>query len=256
MGGPIPVSPRPAAPVQRAFDRGPEALRPLEIIPHAAPFAEGSALIRLGRTHVLCAASVEDRLPRWLMGKGRGWVTAEYAMLPRATRERTQREATAGRQGGRTVEIQRLIGRSLRAVVDLEALGERQIILDCDVLQADGGTRCAAITGAYVALALACNRLKQEGLLMGSPLKAQVAAVSVGIVDGTPLLDLCYQEDSRAQTDANVVMTDGGAFIETQATAEVAPFTRADLLQLLDLAEHGLRHLFAAQRAAIATDLE
>src|SRR5579884_506336 len=251
MGGPIPVSPRPAAPVQRAFDRGPEALRPLEIIPHAAPFAEGSALIRLGRTHVLCAASVEDRLPRWLMGKGRGWVTAEYAMLPRATRERTQREATAGRQGGRTVEIQRLIGRSLRAVVDLEALGERQIILDCDVLQADGGTRCAAITGAYVALALALRRLQAQKKLKRDPLKAAVAAVSVGVVRGVPLLDLDYDEDAVADVDCNIVMTDAHAFVEIQGTAEREPFLPSTLDILLTLASIGLDRLFAAQQAAL-----
>jgi len=237
--------------VQRAFDRGPEALRPLEIIPHAAPFAEGSALIRLGRTHVLCAASVEDRLPRWLMGKGRGWVTAEYAMLPRATRERTQREATAGRQGGRTVEIQRLIGRSLRAVVDLEALGERQIILDCDVLQADGGTRCAAITGAYVALALALRRLQAQKKLKRDPLKAAVAAVSVGVVRGVPLLDLDYDEDAVADVDCNIVMTDAHAFVEIQGTAEREPFLPSTLDILLTLASIGLDRLFAAQQAAL-----
>ncbi len=242
--------------MSRIDGRAADELRPIEIIPGWSKHAEGSALISVGDTRVLCTASVGESVPPFLLGRGQGWVTAEYSMLPRATHSRSDREATRGKVGGRTHEIQRLIGRSLRAALDLKALGERSITLDCDVLQADGGTRCAAITGAYVALALACNRLKQEGLLMGSPLKAQVAAVSVGIVDGTPLLDLCYQEDSRAQTDANVVMTDGGAFIETQATAEVAPFTRADLLQLLDLAEHGLRHLFAAQRAAIATDLE
>ena len=237
--------------MQRAFDRGPEALRPLEIIPHAAPFAEGSALIRLGRTHVLCAASVEDRLPRWLMGKGRGWVTAEYAMLPRATRERTQREATAGRQGGRTVEIQRLIGRSLRAVVDLEALGERQIILDCDVLQADGGTRCAAITGAYVALALALRRLQAQKKLKRDPLKAAVAAVSVGVVRGVPLLDLDYDEDAVADVDCNIVMTDAHAFVEIQGTAEREPFLPSTLDILLTLASIGLDRLFAAQQAAL-----
>jgi ribonuclease PH len=241
--------------MSRIDGRAADELRPLEIIPGWNKHAEGSALISVGDTRVLCTASLSESVPPFLLGRGQGWVTAEYSMLPRATHSRSDREAARGKVGGRTHEIQRLIGRSLRAAIDLKSLGERSITLDCDVLQADGGTRCAAITGAYVALALACNRLKQQGMIVDSPLKAQVAAVSVGIVDGTPLLDLRYQEDSRAQTDANVVMTDRGAFIETQATAEVAPFTRADLIQLLDLAEHGLQQLFAAQRAAIAADL-
>ncbi|MDP9366451.1 MAG: ribonuclease PH, partial [Chloroflexota bacterium] len=185
----------------------------------AIPHAEGSALIMLGETHVLCAASVEERLPRWLVGQGRGWVTAEYGMLPRSTRQRTPREAAVGKQGGRTVEIQRLIGRSLRAVVDLDALGERQITLDCDVIRADGGTRTAAITAAYVALASALARLRAERKLKRDPLRGAVAAVSVGIVSGTPLLDLDYDEDAGADVDADVVMTDRGAFVEVQATA-------------------------------------
>ncbi len=238
--------------ISRAFDRGPEQLRPLEIVPGAAPFAEGSALIKLGRTHVLCAASVEERVPPWLRNKGRGWVTAEYAMLPRATRERTQREATAGKQGGRTVEIQRLIGRSLRAVVDLEALGERQIILDCDVLLADGGTRCAAITGSYVAMALAFGKMLDAKKLKRNPLRAAVAAVSVGVVRGVSLLDLDYDEDGSADVDCNVVMTDAHAFVEIQGTAERDPFLPATLDELLILASTGLDHLFTAQRAAIA----
>src|SRR5262245_19123359 len=192
----------------RAGDRGTESLRPLEIICDAMPYAEGSALIKLGGTHVLCAASVDERVPRWMANKGRGWVTAEYSMLPRATKERTNREATAGKQGGRTVEIQRLIGRALRTIVDLEALGERQIILDCDVLQADGGTRCASITGAYVALVLALRRLSENRKLKRDPLKGAVAAVSVGIVGGVPMLDLDYSEDAVADVDFNVVMTD------------------------------------------------
>jgi len=236
---------------RRADDRGPEDLRPLEITPGAVPYAEGSALIKLGRTHVLCAASVEDRVPRWMMGKGRGWVTAEYSMLPRATKDRTPREAVQGKQGGRTVEIQRLIGRALRAAVDLEALGERQIILDCDVLQADAGTRCAAITGGYVALALACNRLRTEKRLKRDPLLAAVAAVGVGVVRGVPLLDLDYAEDTAADVDCNVVMTDAHAFVELQGTAERNPFTPATLDQLLVLASTGLDRLFAAQREAI-----
>jgi ribonuclease PH len=241
------------APVlSRAFDRGPEQLRPLEIIPNAAPFAEGSALIKLGRTHVLCTATVEDRVPRWLSNKGSGWITAEYAMLPRATRERTAREATIGKQGGRTVEIQRLIGRSLRAVVDLQALGEKQIILDCDVLLADGGTRCAAITGSFVALALAIRRLLEKNRIKRDPIRNAVAAVSVGLVRGVPLLDLDYDEDAAADVDCNIVMTDAHAFVEVQGTAERSPFLPSTFDELLVLASIGLDQLFAAQRAAIA----
>jgi len=235
----------------RADGRGPDQLRPLAIVRDAVPDAEGSALITLGNTRVLCAASVEERLPRWLTGQGRGWVTAEYGMLPRATRQRTPREAALGKQGGRTVEIQRLIGRSLRAVVDLSALGERQITLDCDVLRADGGTRCAAITGAYVALAAALARLRAQRLLKRDPLLAAVAAVSVGVVGGVPVLDLGYDEDSAAEVDANVVMTDRGAFVELQATAERRPFERAAMDGMLELAAVGLDRLFAAQRAAL-----
>ena len=235
----------------RSFDRGPAQLRPLEIIPNAAPFAEGSALIKLGRTHVLCAATVEDRVPRWLANKGGGWITAEYSMLPRATRERTAREATIGKQGGRTVEIQRLIGRSLRAVVDLRALGEKQIILDCDVLLADGGTRCAAITGAYVALSLAIRRLLEKNRIKHDPIRNAVAAVSVGLVRGIPLLDLDYDEDGAADVDCNIVKTDSSAFVEIQGTAERNPFGEGALIDLLDLANSGLEQLFAAQRAAI-----
>lgn len=232
---------------KRRDDRGPEELRPLEIIPGAVPYAEGSALIKLGQTHVLCAATVEAKVPRWMLGKGRGWVTAEYSMLPRATKDRTPREAAAGKQGGRTVEIQRLIGRCLRAVTDLEALGERQVILDCDVLQADAGTRCAAITGSYVALALACRRLLAEKKIKRNPLRAAVAAVSVGVVRGVPLLDLDYSEDAVADVDFNVVMTDAHAFVELQGTAERNPFTPAVLDELLVVASTGLDVLFAAQ---------
>ncbi|MGH2558804.1 MAG: ribonuclease PH [Thermomicrobiales bacterium] len=239
------------APITRSYDRNAESMRPVEIIPGAAPNAEGSALIKIGGTHVLCAASVDERVPRWMMNKGRGWVTAEYSMLPRATRQRTQREATQGRQGGRTVEIQRLIGRALRAVVDLEAMGERQIILDCDVLQADGGTRCASITGAYVALALAFQRLMEQKRIKRNPLKAAVAAVSVGIVRGVPMLDLDYDEDAAADVDFNVVMTDGNAFVELQGTAERDPFMPATLDEILVLASTGLDRLFAMQRGAL-----
>ena len=235
----------------RVGGRGPEELRPVEIVPGAVPYAEGSALIRQGETEVLCAASVEERVPRWMLGKGRGWVTAEYSMLPRATRERTPREAVQGKQGGRTVEIQRLIGRSLRAVVDLGLLGERQIIVDCDVLRADAGTRCAAITGSYVALALALRNLRAQGKLKREPMRAAVAAVSVGVVGGVPLLDLDYAEDSKAEVDCNVVMTDSEAFVELQGTAEGAPFPRATLDELLVLASFGLDGLFAAQRVAL-----
>ena len=235
----------------RRDGRAPDQLRPLRIERDAIPHAEGSALIMLGETHVLCAASVEERLPRWLAGQGRGWVTAEYGMLPRSTRQRTPREAAVGKQGGRTVEIQRLIGRSLRAVVDLGALGERQITLDCDVIRADGGTRTAAITAAYVALAAALARLRAERKLKRDPLRGAVAAVSVGIVGGTPLLDLDYDEDAGADVDANVVMTDRGAFVEVQATAERQPFGRPAMETVLALADVGLAQLFAAQREAL-----
>jgi ribonuclease PH len=215
------------------------------------PYAEGSALIKAGNTHVLCSASVDERVPRWMMNKGRGWVTAEYSMLPRATKERTNREAVSGKQGGRTVEIQRLIGRAIRAVVELEALGERQIILDCDVLQADGGTRCASITGAYVALAFAIKRLQNEKKIKREPLRGAVAAVSVGIVRGEPALDLDYSEDAAADVDFNVVMTDAHAFVELQGTAEKEPFLPGTLDELLVLASTGLDQLFAVQRAAL-----
>ena len=234
-------------PSGREFDE----LRTLQIIPNTMPYAEGSASIRMGDTHVLCTASVEDRLPGWLRGQGRGWVTAEYGMLPRATKERTNREAASGKQGGRTVEIQRLIGRSLRAAVDLKAMGERQIIIDCDVVRADGGTRCAAITGGYVALALALWKLRQTNKLNRDPLQTQIAAVSVGIVKGVAVLDLDYAEDSTAGVDCNVIGTSNEEFVEIQATAEGRPFSRAGLGSLLDLAELGLAELFAAQREAI-----
>jgi ribonuclease PH len=241
--------------VNRPSGRQPDELRPLQIIANTMPFAEGSASIRLGDTHVLCSASVDERLPAWLRGQGRGWVTAEYSMLPRATKERTQREAVAGKQGGRTVEIQRLIGRSLRAAVDLKALGERQIIVDCDVVRADGGTRCAAITGGYVALALAIAKLRQQGRIGKDPLQTAIAAVSVGIIKSTIVLDLDYAEDSSAAVDCNVVGTADEEFVEVQATAEGKPFTRRGLDDLLDMASLGLAELFAAQQDAIRVGL-
>jgi ribonuclease PH len=225
-------------------------------VPGAQVFAEGSALISMGRTQVLCAASVEDRVPPHKRGSGEGWVTAEYAMLPRATPTRNQRESVQGRLGGRTQEIQRLIGRSLRAVVDLRPLGERTITVDCDVLQADGGTRTAAITGGYVALALACRRLLQQGVIPRDPIIQAVAAVSCGVVDGAVLLDLAYDDDVRAEVDCNVVMTADGRFAEIQATGEGGLLDRTSLNRMLDLAEGGIRRLFALQSEAIATGLE
>jgi ribonuclease PH len=237
--------------MSRASGRAPDELRVLQIIPNTMPFAEGSASIRLGDTHVLCAATVDERVPSWMKGQGKGWVTAEYSMLPRSTKERTPREAVSGKQGGRTVEIQRLIGRSLRAGVDLKLLGERQVIVDCDVVRADGGTRCAAITGGYVALAIAINALRRQGRLNRDPLATAVAAVSVGIVRGVPVLDLDYVEDSGAAVDCNIVGTGDGAFVEIQATAEGKPFDRRNLGELMDLANLGLATLFAAQQDAI-----
>ena len=239
------------APITRANDRGAEELRPVVIETGRLLYPEGSCSIKMGRTEVLCAASVEERVPRWMHNKGRGWVTAEYSMLPRATKERTRREAADGKQGGRTVEIQRLIGRALRAVVDLDALGERQVILDCDVITADAGTRCASITGAYVALALATRRLQEQKRIKKNPLKAAVAAISVGVVRGTPLLDLDYSEDGGADVDFNVVMTDQHAFVEIQGTAEKEPFLSSTLDELLVLASTGIDQLFAVQQAAI-----
>jgi ribonuclease PH len=235
----------------REDGRALDELRPVSIEPNPLAFAEGSALISVGRTRVLCAATLEERVPPWLRGQGRGWVTAEYAMLPRATEERTQRESTRGKVGGRTHEIQRLIGRALRAVTDLKLLGERSVTVDCDVLQADGGTRTAAITGAYVALALALRRDFTPGTAKW-PLARQVAAVSVGHVGGIAHLDLAYTEDSRADVDMNVAMTDAGAFVEVQGTAESAPFDRAQLDAMLALAESGIRQLFEHQRSALA----
>jgi ribonuclease PH len=214
--------------------------------------ATGSALISIGETRVICTASAQEGVPRWMTGKGRGWVTAEYGMLPASTGDRKQRDATRGRQDGRTIEIQRLIGRSLRVIVDFQALGERTIYLDCDVLQADGGTRCASITGAYVALSLACARLQEEGRLERSPLSGAVAAISCGMIDGAALLDLDYSEDSTAEVDANVVMTGDGGLVEVQATAERTPLSRAHLDELLALAGEGIERLREVQDRAIS----
>jgi len=238
--------------VERSYGRGADALRPIAIEPGFMRTATGSALISVGETRVICTASAQDGVPRWMTGKGRGWVTAEYGMLPASTGERKQRDATRGRQDGRTIEIQRLIGRSLRVVIDFEALGERTVYLDCDVLQADGGTRCASITGAYVALSLACRHLQGQGRLERSPLTGSLAAVSCGILDGTPLLDLDYSEDSTAEVDANVVMTGDGGLVEVQATAERTPLSRAHLDELLALAAVGIERLRAVQEQAIA----
>jgi len=235
----------------RPSKRRPDELRPLRFTRGFTRHAEGSVLVEFGDTRVLCTASVEERVPPFLRGAGRGWITAEYGMLPRATSERTPREAARGRQGGRTLEIQRLIGRSLRAAADLSALGERTITLDCDVLQADGGTRTAAISGAWVALSDAVAVLREEGLLATSPLIRQVAAVSVGIFQGAPVLDLDYAEDSSAETDMNLVMDDAGGIIEIQGTAEGQAFSRAELDMLLDLGSAGIERIMAAQRAAL-----
>jgi ribonuclease PH len=235
----------------RPSGRQPAQLRPIRFTRRYTMHAEGSVLVEFGHTKVLCTASIEERVPRFLKGRGQGWVTAEYGMLPRATSERMNREASSGRQGGRTLEIQRLIGRSLRAALDLEALGERTITLDCDVLQADGGTRTAAISGAWVALLDALTWLKGAGLLEREPLRRQVAAISVGIYQGTPMLDLDYAEDSAAETDMNLVMDDRGGFIEVQGTAEGEPYNREQLDALLELGTKGIAEVMAAQRAVL-----
>lgn len=237
--------------MQRSDSRSPHQMRPVSLTPGAAPYAEGSALIEVGQTRVLCAASVEEGVPGWLAGQGRGWVTGEYALLPRSTHTRTRRER--GNLSGRTQEIQRLIGRALRVVVDLEMLGAYTITVDCDVLQADGGTRTAAITGGYVALALALNRLQTDGLLAVNPLRGAVAAVSVGIIHDVPMLDLDYSEDSTAAVDCNVVQTDQGTLVEVQSTAEIHPFSRDHLEKLLDLADQGIASLLDMQRQALAS---
>jgi ribonuclease PH len=236
----------------RSQNRLAQQLRPLTLTRHYTCHAEGSVLVEFDQTKVLCTASVEDRVPGFLKGKGQGWVTAEYGMLPRSTNTRTDREAARGKQSGRTQEIQRLIGRSLRAVVDLAALGERTVTLDCDVLQADGGTRCASITGAAVALHDALSGLVSKGVLTAHPMRELVAAVSVGIVAGMPVLDLDYSEDSACDTDMNVVMTASGGIIEVQGTAEGAPFSRAELDALLALAEQGIGDIVQAQKSALA----
>jgi len=233
----------------RIDQRQPNQLRPLKITTDYLLTAEGSVLIEVGNTQVLCAASIEDTVPHFLRNSGKGWVTAEYSMLPRATATRTPREVSKGRASGRTMEIQRLIGRSLRSIVDLAALGERSIILDCDVLQADGGTRTAAITGAYIALSVAVRKLVKFGTLKQSPIRDYVAATSVGVVGGVPMLDLCYQEDSRAEVDMNVVMTGSGQFVELQATAEKTAFDDAQLASLVALARVGIAELILVQKS-------
>jgi ribonuclease PH len=235
----------------RTDGRAADELRPVRITPGYLPYAEGSALIEVGQTRVICSASVEERVPPFLRNRGQGWITAEYAMLPRATLQRTPRETGRGGPSGRTHEIQRLIGRSLRAVADMTVLGERTITLDCDVLQADGGTRTAAITGAYVAFALAARRLLRAGKITRNPVTDQVAAVSVGIVNGTPLLDLKYDEDSKAEVDMNVVCTGGGRFVEVQGTAEGTPFGREEMDRMLALAALGIGQFIRLQREAL-----
>jgi ribonuclease PH len=235
----------------RASGRANDQLRTVSLEPGISPHAEGSCLARFGNTHVLCTASLDERVPPWLRGLGRGWVTAEYGMLPRSTGERMKREAASGRQSGRTQEIQRLIGRSLRAVVDLQILGERQIVIDCDVIQADGGTRTAAITGAWVALRQCIDWMRQRSMLTSDALKDHVAAISCGIVGGASVLDLDYVEDSAASTDANFVMTGAGGLVEVQGTAETAPFSEAQFLELLELARVGVARLVELQRMAV-----
>jgi ribonuclease PH len=236
----------------RPSKRADDEMRKVTIERGVARYAEGSCLVRFGETHVLCAASLEDKPPPWLRGQGRGWVTAEYSMLPRATLSRTRRESTAGKVSGRTQEIQRLIGRSLRAVVDLPKLGERQITLDCDVLQADGGTRTASITGAWVAMRDCVEWMMKRSILKENPLKDHVAAVSCGVVAGQPVIDLDYAEDSTAETDANFVMTGSGGLVEVQGSAEGAPFSEAELIRMMNLARGGIGALVAMQKAALA----
>jgi ribonuclease PH len=238
-------------PPERSYGRASDGLRPTTMQPHFVKPATGSALITQGETRVICTASVQESVPRWMAGRGTGWVTAEYGMLPASTGDRKPRDISKGRLDGRSVEIQRLIGRSLRGAIDFEALGERTIYLDCDVLTADGGTRCASITGAYVALDLACRKLVAEGKLERSPLTGSIAAISAGIVEGVPLLDLDYSEDSTAEVDANVVMTGDGGLIEVQATAERTPLSRAHLDDLLALAAGGIEQLRAVQAGAV-----
>ncbi|MBS7803021.1 ribonuclease PH [Rhizobiales bacterium TNE-4] len=236
----------------RPSKRAPDQMRPVSLERGVARYAEGSCLVKFGETHVLCTASLEERGPAWLRGSGKGWVTAEYSMLPRATQERTRREVTSGRPSGRTQEIQRLIGRSLRAVVDLSAIGEKQIIVDCDVLQADGGTRTASITGAWVALHDCIQWMRSRSIITTQPLRDHVAAISCGIAQGVPVLDLDYAEDSTAETDANFVMTGTGGIVEVQGTAEGKPFSSDELLHLMALANKGIAELVALQKKAVA----
>lgn len=238
-------------PVYRSDNRAPDQMRPVKITPDYLATAEGSALIELGNTRVICTASVEEGVPNFLRGRGKGWITCEYGMLPRSTLTRTPRESSRGRVGGRTHEIQRLIGRSLRAITDLARLGERTLWIDCDVLQADGGTRTAAITGAFVALGLAMQKLVDAGTLSAAPIRDYVAATSVGVVDGEVLLDLSYEEDSRAEVDLNFVMTGGKRFVELQATAEQRPFDDAQLKRMMELARKGIESLVARQQAVL-----
>ncbi len=240
----------------RVDGRLPEQLRPTRIVPNFTMHAEGSVLVEAGKTKVICTASIEDRVPPFRRNSGKGWITAEYGMLPRATTTRMQREASAGKVGGRTQEIQRLIGRSLRAVTKTEELGERTITLDCDVIQADGGTRTASITGAFVALVMALQKLRERDQLRTMPISDYVAATSVGIVDGTPMLDLAYTEDSAAEVDMNLVKTGAGLYIEVQGTAEALPFGRESLNQLLDLADGGIRQLIAIQKSLVGPLLQ
>jgi ribonuclease PH len=241
--------------VQRKDTRSPSQMRELRIDVDINKYAEGSVLIALGDTRVICTASVEDRVPPWLRGQGQGWVTAEYGMIPRATDVRTQREASKGRPSGRTQEIQRLIGRSLRAVTQLTSMGERTLWIDCDVIQADGGTRTASITGGFVALALAFRKMKEKDQLYKKPLTGLVAATSVGILEGTPCLDLRYEEDSTAQVDMNVVRTSAGAYVEVQGTAEKTPFTQEEMQKMLALANDGIDRLFEIQRKLLSSFL-
>ncbi|HEU5180661.1 MAG TPA: ribonuclease PH [Candidatus Polarisedimenticolia bacterium] len=240
---------------QRKDTRAPGQMRELRIDPSVNKYAEGSALITLGDTKVICTASVEDRVPQWLRGQGQGWVTSEYGMIPRATDVRTQREASKGRPSGRTQEIQRLIGRSLRAITNLTTFGERTIWVDCDVIQADGGTRTASITGGFVALALAFRKMKERDQLYKKPLAGLVAAISVGIVEGTACLDLRYEEDSRAEVDMNIVRTSAGRYVEVQGTAEKTPYTQEEMLKMLELANDGIDRLFEAQRKLLSAFL-
>ena len=247
----VSADPNAGHPAGRPSGRAADALRAITLEVGAAKYAEGSCLVKFGDTHVLCAATIEERVPGWLRGAGRGWVTAEYGMLPRSTHSRIDREAARGKQGGRTLEIQRLIGRSLRAVTNLKALGERQIKIDCDVIQADGGTRTAAITGAWVALRIACEHLLLAGIITQLPLTGQVAAISCGVCQEQAVLDLDYDEDSSAEIDANFILTAAGELVEVQATGEEHPFSRSSLDEMLDLAEAGCGQLFTLQRRAV-----